>query len=67
MKEELEKHPALQDLEDGSTKDGSVPPSVSAGTPQATSTAPRIKLVSSSANGTKESNGGSAAAQSDED
>ncbi|KAF7546962.1 hypothetical protein G7046_g9153 [Stylonectria norvegica] len=59
--EELVAHPELQEIEDGG-KDDSVAPSGSGGTPQPTST--RIKLISSSS---REPNGGSTAAQSDED
>ncbi|KAF9771133.1 hypothetical protein IL306_011235 [Fusarium sp. DS 682] len=59
--EELAAHPELQELEEGG-KDSSVAPSGSGGTPQPSGT--RIKLISS---GSKEANGGSTAAQSDEE
>lgn len=59
--EHLRTHPELQELEDGG-KDSSVAPSGSGGTPQPSGT--RIKLISSSS---REQNGGSTAAQSDED
>lgn len=59
--EHLATHPELQELEDGG-KDSSVAPSGSGGTPQPSGT--RIKLISSSS---REQNGGSTAAQSDED
>ncbi|CAM1505308.1 Fc.00g109450.m01.CDS01 [Cosmosporella sp. VM-42] len=58
---ELAAHPELQELEDVG-KDSSVAPSGSGGTPQPSGT--RIKLVS---NSSREKNGGSTAAQSDED
>ncbi|KAL6403887.1 putative component of SWI/SNF global transcription activator complex [Ilyonectria robusta] len=61
MQEHLTTHPELQELEDGG-KDSSVAPSGSGGTPQPSGT--RIKLISSSS---REQNGGSTAAQSDED
>lgn len=54
-------HPELQELEEG-VKDSSVAPSGGGGTPQPSGT--RIKLISS---GSKEANGGSTAAQSDEE
>ncbi|KAF5668906.1 putative component of SWI SNF global transcription activator complex [Fusarium heterosporum] len=59
--EQLAAHPELQELEEGA-KDSSVAPSGSGGTPQPSGT--RIKLISSSA---REANGGSTAAQSDEE
>ncbi|KAF4417734.1 component of SWI SNF global transcription activator complex [Fusarium acutatum] len=59
--EELVAHPELQELEEG-VKDSSVAPSGGGNTPQPSST--RIKLISS---GSKEANGGSTAAQSDEE
>ncbi|KAM5375918.1 hypothetical protein ACJZ2D_005708 [Fusarium nematophilum] len=59
--EALAAHPELQELEDGG-KDSSVAPSGSGGTPQPSGT--RIKLISSSS---REPNGGSTAAQSDEE
>lgn len=61
LEEELSAHPELQGLEEAG-KDGSVAPSGSGGTPQPSGT--RIKLISSS---NREQNGGSTAAQSDED
>ncbi|KAM0347147.1 hypothetical protein ACHAPU_005087 [Fusarium lateritium] len=57
----LAAHPELQELEEGA-KDSSVAPSGSGGTPQPSGT--RIKLISS---GAREANGGSTAAQSDEE
>jgi len=61
--EELSAHPELQELEDAA-KAGSAAPSGSGGTPQPSGT--RIKLISSS-HRDRETNGGSTAAQSDED
>ena len=73
--EELESHPELQALEEGGpSKAGSAVPSSAASPPAAASTGPRIKLISSAssaaaaaANGTKEANGTSAGAQSEDD
>jgi ATP-dependent helicase STH1/SNF2 len=65
--EELVAHPELQELEEGG-KDSSVAPSGSGGTPQPSGT--RIKLISSASKEQREQreqNGGSTAAQSDED
>ncbi|KAK7430039.1 transcriptional regulator [Neonectria magnoliae] len=59
--EQLAAHPELQELEGGG-KDSSLAPSGSGSTPQPTGT--RIKLISSSS---REPNGGSTAAPSDED
>jgi ATP-dependent helicase STH1/SNF2 len=59
--EQLAAHPALQELEEGG-KPESAAPSASGGTPQPSGT--RIRLIPS---GSREPNGGSTAAQSDED
>jgi ATP-dependent helicase STH1/SNF2 len=58
---ELAAHAELQELENGG-KPGSAAPSASGGTPQPSGT--RIRLISS---GAREANGGSTAAQSDEE
>lgn len=67
IQELLDANPQLQELEDGAPKDGSATPSAAASATQPASTGVRIKLISSSANGNKESNGASAGTQSDED
>ncbi|KAF9874137.1 hypothetical protein CkaCkLH20_08509 [Colletotrichum karsti] len=71
LDKELEKHPELRELEAEVSKEGSAAPSASAsasaGTPQPASSGTRIKLISSSSNGAKETNGGSNGAQSDDE
>lgn len=71
LEKELEKHPELRELGGDSGKEGSAAPSASAsasaGTPQPASSGTRIKLISSSSNGAKETNGGSNGSQSDEE
>ncbi|OLN85816.1 Chromatin structure-remodeling complex subunit snf21 [Colletotrichum chlorophyti] len=69
LQKELERHPELQELEGDGAKEDSVAPSASAsaGTPQPASSGTRIKLISSTSNGAKETNGGSNGAQSDQE
>ncbi|KAF6820507.1 Chromatin structure-remodeling complex subunit snf21 [Colletotrichum sojae] len=69
LDKELEKHPELRELESDGAKEGSAAPSASAsvGTPQPAPSGTRIKLISSSSNGAKETNGGSNGGQSDEE
>ncbi|KAI0480562.1 SNF2-family ATP dependent chromatin remodeling factor snf21 [Xylariaceae sp. FL0804] len=60
--EELNDHPQLAELEGSSGKDSSTAPTTSAGTPQPSASATRIKLVT---NGTGQANGGATGMQSD--
>lgn len=68
MEKELDEHPELKELEPGSVKEESTAPS-GAATPQTTTSGPRIKLISSSANGSanREATNGASRAGSDED
>ncbi|KAI0166277.1 SNF2 family N-terminal domain-containing protein [Xylariaceae sp. FL1272] len=60
--EEMNEHPELLDLEEPVTKDSSTAPTTSAGTPQPSTNATRIKLVS---NGASQVNGGTGGDLSD--
>ncbi|KAE8448434.1 hypothetical protein EG329_009499 [Mollisiaceae sp. DMI_Dod_QoI] len=64
IRDELNEHPELGDLDDSSRNEGSTAPTTSAGTPIPPTSSTKLKLTF---NGSQQANGGSSGAQSDDD